>query len=74
MNRALLVYRDGTLGFEELHHAEGHVLRKAVQMPLIARLEAYVAAPEEQKMTPILTFIHRGNAGPYRVYEQTGVV
>ena len=69
--RALLVYRDGSLGFEEVKE-DCHALYKAVRMPVFERIEAYVAAPEEIKTIPILRFIARGKAGPYKVFEETG--
>jgi hypothetical protein len=65
--RALLVYRDGSLGFEEVR--EGLVvLRKEVRMPLIGCVEEYVTSII--RSIPVLTFVARGKAGPYLVFEE----
>ena len=68
--RALLVYRDGSIGFEEVRE-DCYSLRKAMRMPLVS-VDDFVASC--CTTIPILMFVFRGKAGPYRVYEETGVV
>lgn len=63
--KALLVHRDGTLGFEDVSEGLHILLRKVIRMPVRAMDD-----PDECPFIPVLTFIHRGKAGPYQVFEE----
>ena len=67
MIKALLVHRDGTLGFDVLEHEYG-VIRKPVVLPLVRVEEA-----NAEMRYHVRVFSRQGRAGPYTVYEERGI-